>query len=51
MTVKEKAIAYVGHILDKLGEKERKSYNCAVCPIFGFQPQRPERAQDHRDVK
>ena len=51
MFVKEKAIAYVGHALDKLGEKERESYKCAVCPVFGFQPQRPERAPEHCDAK
>lgn len=51
MFVKEKAIAYVGHTLDKLGEKERNSNKCAVCPVIGFQPQRPERAPDHRDAK
>lgn len=51
MSVKEKAIAYVGHTLDKLGEKERKSLKCAVCPIIGFQPKRPERTSDDRDVK
>lgn len=51
MSVKEKAIAYVGRTLDKIGEKERTSCKCAVCPFFGFQPQRPERTPDHRDVK
>ena len=51
MSVKEKAIAYVGHTLDKIGEKERTSCKCAVCPFFGFQPQRPERTPDHRDTK
>lgn len=51
MSVKEKAITYVGHTLDKLGEKERTSRKCAVCPVFGFQPKRPERTSDHRDVK
>lgn len=51
MFVKKKAIEYVGHVLDKLGEKERKSHKCAVCPIIGFQPQRPERTPDHRDKK
>ncbi len=51
MSVKEKAIAYVGRTLDKVGEKERTSCKCAVCPIFGFQPKRPERTSDHRDAK
>lgn len=48
MSVKEKAIAYVGHTLDKLGKKERTSYKCAVCPFIGFQPQRPDRAQERK---
>lgn len=51
MSVKEKAIAYVGRTLDKVGEKERTSCKCAVCPFFGFQPKRPERAPDHRDAQ
>ena len=51
MSVKEKAIAYVGPALDKLGEKERTSCKCAVCPFIGFQPKRPERTSDHRDAK
>lgn len=48
MSVKEKAIAYVGRTLDKVGEKERTSCKCAVCPVFGFQPKRPERAQERK---
>lgn len=51
MSVKEKAITYVGHALDKLGEKERKSYKCAVCPFIGYQTKRPERMPSHCDVK
>lgn len=51
MSVKEKAIAYVGHALNKLGDKERQSHKCAVCPFIGFQPQRPERTSDHHDAK
>lgn len=51
MSVKEKAITYVGHALDKLGGKERESYKCAVCPFIGYQPKRPERMPSHRDVK
>lgn len=51
MFAKGKVIACVGHTLDKLGEKERKTHKCAVCPIIGFQPRRPERAPTQRDAK
>lgn len=51
MFVKEKVIACVGRTLDKLGEKERKSYKCAVCPVFGFQPKRPDRTSNYHEKK
>lgn len=51
MFAKGKVIACVGHTLDKLGEKERKTHKCAVCPIIGFQPRRPERSPTQRDAK
>lgn len=51
MFAKGKVIACAGHTLDKLGEKERKTHKCAVCPIIGFQPRRPERAPTQRDAK
>ena len=42
MFAKGKVIACVGHTLDKLGEKERKTHKCAVCP-FPTLPQLWER--------
>ena len=51
MFAKGKVIACVGHTLDKLGEKERKTHKFPLTPISGFQPRRPERAPTQRDAK
>lgn len=43
MKVHNKVIEIAGKYLNYLGEKERKNDPYTVCPIFGYQPLRPQK--------
>lgn len=43
MNIQNKIIAAAGKYIDSLGENEYQINQPIVCPIFGYQPMRPQR--------
>lgn len=50
MNAKSKLLELTGNYLNTLGEKERKNDGFAICPVIGYQPQRPYKADEKKDA-